>query len=130
MPVTDTRPSSDLTEAELNARILQRELDIHNLANEIQKRLDGVQSDVGEYIFKLLNFIEGQEPTPGMLKALWAVVTQWRDEYEVSCPEDILDRKRTDIVQPNLQNLAWKALEIIGYWEDPQDPFKEANRAP
>ena len=58
MPITDSRPSSELTEAELDARILQRVLDIHNLADEVVKRLDRVQENLEGYTLTLIEMLD------------------------------------------------------------------------
>ena len=55
------------------------------------------------------------KPTPKQLKALWDAVVKWRDEHEVGCAESLL---QVDSVNEELPELAEKALDIVGYWEE------------
>lgn len=54
-------------------------------------------------------------PTLNQLKALWDAVVEWRDDHEVSCAESLL---QVDSVNAELPELAEKAFNIVGYWEE------------
>ena len=55
------------------------------------------------------------KPTTQQLKALWDAVIKWRDKNEVSCAESLV---QVDSVNEDLPELAEKALNITGYWEE------------
>ena len=120
-PHEDKRPGISITEDELKKRINQRHLKIFELANTIQKELDKLQDDWDARVFHALNFEEGTDPTPEALRALWNVVTQWRDKYKVDDPDDLV------VVEPtneSLPKLAYATLEITGWYESPEVPSK------
>lgn len=55
------------------------------------------------------------KPTRKQLKALWDVVVAWRDDNKVSCSESLA---QVDSISEELPDLAEKALDIVGYWEE------------
>jgi hypothetical protein len=56
------------------------------------------------------------EPNPQLseLQSLWQAVLQWRDTYQVTCPEAIC---QMDVVSQSLPELAEAVLGVVGYVE-------------
>jgi hypothetical protein len=64
-------------------------------------------------------------PSPDQLQRLWASVVAWRDEYDVTCPEALL---QVDSVNKSLPELAEVLLDVVGYRDHERRTMKSSSQ--